>query len=147
MSAQRVERLVFRAIVRAVVGVASAWLGLGCGELPDDLLVVAPPEFGRGTAAFEIVLGAAIDPASVAVALDGADVTPAFSAGPSGLRGTVEIASGDHRLVVRARLREAASPALEHSLDFTAPNGLPPLLRSEPADGATGVSSGDWIVG
>ncbi len=126
---------------------------LSCSEFPEDLLVIAPPHFGAGTAEVRIVMGSGIDLETLEVAIDGAAIshqfqrTPDFAGGERAqtteVRGVLQIAAGEHELFARAKLLDAASD-VTHRLYFTPPPALE-VIGIDPADGTVRFSRSDWI--
>ena len=126
---------------------------VSCSELPEDLLVVAPPHFGAGTAEIRIVIGSGVDVDTLEVAVDGvaiagrlrpaADTATDEESGITEVFGTIEIAAGEHELYARAQLRSGAGE-ITHRLNFTPPPALD-VTGTDPPSGTSNLARSDWI--
>lgn len=104
-----------------------------------------PIEFGLPTAGgglpIEIILEDGLDPGSVAVALDGVDVTSAFAPGGRGLLGTVAVPEpGRHRVTVSFPF--ALGMLASRSRPFEAPTAAPAVVGL-PSAGP--LPAGAWL--
>lgn len=126
----------------------AAWLltAMACSPAPDPVEIGAP-SFGAGSAQFEIVIGADLVPGTLEVRLDGVPVTSSFASLAWGARGSVPVAPGTSAtLSASARfLRGANEEVFSASRAFTAPVPAPPLVSSDPAEGASGVPRTAWL--
>jgi hypothetical protein len=121
------------------------WVGLlltACSELPADLLVIGPPRFGPGTAEFEVMLGSDVAPGTLEARLDGVTLRDPSLPGD---RLRVEVAAGEHELVVQARRISEPETTLSARLRFTPPAALPTLLASWPSAGEPLFPRTEWI--
>jgi hypothetical protein len=126
---------------------------LSCSEFPEDLLVIAPPHFGAGTAEVRIVVGNGVDLETLEVAIDGAVVSAPFLPVPDAIRGgsgqttevrgKFEVASGEHEVLARARLVDGADD-VTHRFYFTTPPALE-VVEVDPPTGIGWFSRSDWI--
>lgn len=135
------RHLVRRSLLRAV---AVLLLLAGCGGLPDDLLVIAPPHFGPGTASVRLWVGAGIDVESVAVLLDDVEITERFAATDVGLQAEFELPSGAHEIAARARVRDTGAEAA-HRLAFHTPAALPAVRETAPTEADAGWPRSEWL--
>lgn len=108
---------------------------------------IGAPRFGGGLARFEITLGSDFVPGSLAVFLDAATVTAAFTPSPWGASGSVPVVAGTSAtLLATARfLRDGREMIFASSRAFTAPVPAPALVSSSPAAGASNVARTAWL--
>lgn len=129
--------------LRLVVALALALPVLGAASCGGPVIQLGLPT-PAGEIPVRIVLAADVDPATVAIALDGVDVTNAFVPGGPGLVGTIPVpAAGTHDLTVTKTLPLAPVGLLTSStLTFEAPTAAPAVLGVDPAGP---LPSGAWL--
>jgi hypothetical protein len=119
---------------------------LGAGSCFRPLLTLRIPTH-FGVAPLEIALAGPSGWVDYTVTLDGADVTPRFAPGGTGLRGSVALAAGPHELVVSRGF--TSIPLLRVSgreqFEFEVPTLAPPVLSVEPGPASGPVPRSAWI--
>lgn len=138
-----------RPVPRRLLVLLSSALLLGAGPCGVREIQIGLPRAPAGGLPVEIRLSPSTDLASVSVALDGADVTPAFApAGAGTLRGELPLPGpGAHRLSVTRSLPLLPGVGVPFTTGrtFRVPEAAPALVAIEPAAGASGVSPGAWL--
>jgi len=117
-----------------------------CAADAPDSLRIEEPAFGPGTVRIHISLAPGYADDSLAVKLDGRAISAAFRVGPDGATAVVAVGEGVHELVARARFEiDGRTHAGSAVREFQPPPPLPPLLSSDPSDGASEVPRTAWL--
>lgn len=116
-----------------------------CG--PRDFIRIGIPTAAENALPIHVVLSGSVDPGSVAIELDGTDVTTLFGPTSGGVSGSVPIPTpGPHRLsVTRSYSMLGFSLPLTNGRRFDVPAPAPTIVSVEPAPGGSAVPRSAWL--
>lgn len=131
--------------LRSLPLLALVLLGSACGRM--QIIEIGIPTAAENALPVHVALADGVDPASVVIELDGADVTPLFAPAPGGVAGALPIpAPGPHRIsVTRSYGMLGLSLPLTNGRRFEVPASAPALVSVEPAPGGAAVARTAWL--
>jgi hypothetical protein len=117
----------------------------GCGR--PWIVELGVPTAAQNALPVHVALSASVDPASVVIEFDGADVTSLFAPAPGGVAAVLPIpAPGEHRIsVTRSYSVLGLGVPITSGRRFQVPAPAPALVSVEPAPGGGAVPRSAWL--